>query len=156
MRCLESWVLAPLPDGHKLFLEQRHHIYGVFHRRWAQKDPADMCCHSEIHFISVLFLSLFNNGKVDQSFRNIIRSQLCPDFLLNIFRFVSMEVAKPDGIFELSERTFNAPSGKIQFLDPFRREFIFCKIGKDTFIGIFRYGETYNPERQVVSVGRAI
>ena len=67
MRRLKAWILAFLPDGYQFFFEQRHHINGIFLRGWMEKDPADMGCHTKIHFILVFGLSMLYDCKIDES-----------------------------------------------------------------------------------------
>lgn len=80
---------------------------------------------------------VFDNGMVDQCFRDIIGNQFCPDFLPDILRFIRMKVAESNGIFKFPERAFNGPSCKVNQCYLLRREFISRQICDNTFTGIF-------------------
>jgi len=129
-RRLKTWILALLPDWDHLFFKQRHHTYGVFFRGQTEKAPAYMGCHTEIHFIYMFGLAMLYDGKVNESFCHIVSDQLRPYFLL-----AGMEIAQADGIFELAERSFYDPSGRIEKLYTFRWKFIRRQVCHNTFIG---------------------
>ena len=156
VRRMKAWILTFLPDWDQLFFEQRHHIYGIFLRGWTEKDPADMSCHTKIHFIFMLCLAMFYDGKIYEGFRHVVSGQLCPYFLPDIFRLIGMEITQPDGIFEFTEGSFYGPSGKIDEFYTIRREFIGRQIGNNAFKRLVRYREPYNTEGQVISIQGAI
>ena len=116
MRRLQAWILAFLPDRDQLLFKQRRHIYMVFPRVQAEGDSANMGRHTEIHFILMFGLAVLNNRKADKCFRYVVCDQLCPYFLFDVFRLVCVEIAQPNGIFELAEGTFYGPPGKIEEL----------------------------------------
>lgn len=72
-----------------------------------------MCSHAEIYFILMFGLAVLNNRKADKGFRYVVCDQLCPYFLFDIFRLICVEIAQPDCIFELTERTLDCLSGII-------------------------------------------
>ena len=45
-------------------------------------DPANMCSHTEIHFIFMFGLAVPDDRKADKGFRYVVCDQLCPYFLL--------------------------------------------------------------------------
>lgn len=73
--------------------------------------------HTKIHFIYMFGLAMLYDCKVDEGFRHIVSNRLRPYFLLDIFRPVGIEVAQPNGIFELAEGSFYGPYSDI-FLIP--------------------------------------
>ena len=99
MGCLQSRVLAFISYGDQFFLQQEHHVVSVFLRGRTEKDPANMCSHSKIHFVLIFCFFLFDDGAVDQHFRDVIRDKVCPYFLFDILWFARMVIAQADGIF---------------------------------------------------------
>ena len=89
MSCLKSWVMAFIPYGDQFFLQQEHHVVSVFLRGQTEKDPANMCSHSEIYFVLMFCFLLFDDGTVNQHFRYVIRNKVCPYFLFDIFLLIT-------------------------------------------------------------------
>lgn len=113
MRGFQSRILPLIPYRDQFFLQQGCHIDRSFFCCWAEEKPADMDCGTEIYFIVMLGLFLFNCRMVYQSLRNVICNHSCPDLLFHIFCLISMEIAEPDSIFQLTERGFDVSAGKI-------------------------------------------
>lgn len=84
--------------------------------------PADMGRHTKIHFILMFGPAMLYDCQIEESFRHVVSDQLGPYFLLDIFRLVSMKIAQSDGIFQLAERPFYGPSGKIDEFYTLRRD----------------------------------
>ena len=115
-----------------------------------------MCGHCKIDFIFMFCVMGFQYRTVDHGFRYIIGNEFCPDLLFNILWFIGMEIAQAYGIFQLSERRFNPPSGIVQRLDTFRREFITRQVRNETFIRRLLEMESYNPKRKFIGVITAV
>lgn len=101
MGCSQPWVLPFIPYWYQFFLEQGHHIYGVF--LGSEKDPAYMRGNTKVHFIFMFRLLLGNYRMTDHGFRYVISSQFRPYLLFYVFRFIRMEVTQDDRVFELTE-----------------------------------------------------
>ena len=156
MSCLKSWVMAFIPYGDQFFLQQEHHVVSVFLRGQTEKDPANMCSHSEIYFVLMFCFLLFDDGTVNQHFRYVIRNKVCPYFLFDIFWLVRMIVAQADRIFQLAERGFNGPSPMVEGLEPFGRKFFPWEVRHDTFVGTIADGEPGDTESKRICAEGAI
>lgn len=69
---LKARILPVIPDRDKLFLEQCHHIYKVFHRVQTEGDSANMRSHAEIHFILMFGVAMLYDSKADKSLHVVI------------------------------------------------------------------------------------
>ena len=78
---------------------------------------------------------VFDHRMVDDQFRYVVGNQFRPYFLFDIFRLISVEITQANRIFELAERTLDAPPCKIQFFDALRGEFTSGKVCNKAFIG---------------------
>lgn len=72
-----------------------------------------MSSYAEIHFIFVFRFPFHDDCVVNQNLCYVISNQFCPDFLFDVFWFIRMEITQPDCIFQLTERTFDRPSGVV-------------------------------------------
>lgn len=116
-----------------------------------------MGCPSEIHFIAVLCIfSCFYYYVAYNGLCQVVGNQLRPDFLFDEFCFIRMETAKTNGVFELTERGFDSPSGKIKAPDILCGEFIRWKVGHDAFVRAVIQLEPYDPDRDRIGIQGAV
>ena len=101
----------------------------------------------EVDGIGKLGAALLNDYGRGNQFREVVHSELRKDFLVNVLHFFCMEVDKAKGIFEMTERSLNAPASCIEEFEFSRRKSIGRQIGNDGFKGIYGEPETNNAER---------
>lgn len=87
-------------------------------RESKRKKTADVGGSSKSHFVDMLRISSsFCHYVAYNGFCQVVSNQLCPDLLLYKFHLIRMEDAQSNRVFELSERCFDPPSGKIKTFD---------------------------------------
>lgn len=77
---------------------------------------------------------------------------MIPESDRTVFCLVRMEVAETDRIFQLVEGSFDGPSGKIQALQQFWREFVRYEIGDEAFISIIGNREPDDTQGQGICI----
>ena len=75
---------------------------------------------------------------------------------LNLYGLAStcVEMLEPNGVFQLSERGFNAPAHGIEFFEFFWRKVIGIQIRNDGFKGIFRNWKSHNAKGKRIEHSR--
>ena len=115
-----------------------------------------MRSHSEIHFVFIFCFLLFDDGTVEQHFRDVICDKVCPYFLFDILGFVRMAITQTDRIFQFAERGFNRSSPVVESLEPFGRKIVSWKIRHNAFVGILADREPDNTKSKRICVKGAI
>ena len=131
-----------------------------FQIRWRDVSQIECSAHMngdrEISFVSVL--SPFSpNGHVrGDHFGKVVHDQVCKDLLEAVRHLFCVESCHTDGIFQGPERRLDPPAQSIKFFQFFSRKEFSPKIRQDSFIFIFRQGESYDPERKCVEASSVV
>ena len=88
----------------------------------------------KICFISVFPVGILNDYGRGNQFGEIVHDESGEDFLENVLHFFCVKMEQANGIFELSERRFNAPAHSVKLLEFCRRKSVGIEICHNSFI----------------------
>ena len=96
-----------------------------------------------------MFPAFFLNDYVrGNQFTEDVHGESGKDLPGNVLHRFALEQTQTDGIFQLTEGSFNTPAQMIEVFQLLRRERVFIQIGNERFSGVLRTFETNNTERE--------
>ena len=113
-----------------------------------------MCCNGKVCSVSIFPVVLLGDYVRGNQLRKIVHSKSCKYLLENVFRLFCVKMEKSNGVFQLSERSFNAPSHSIELFQFVRSKGIGGQISDHGFKRVFGYGKADNTKRQPVKFNR--
>ena len=131
-----------------------------FKLRWRYIPPeeiaANMYGSGKVDGIGILGAALLSDYVRGNQFREVVHSQFCKDFLVDVLHLFCVEMDEAKGIFELAEGSFNSPASGIEEFECRGREGVSRQIGNDSFKGILRESETDDTKRKRIERKRIV
>lgn len=108
------WLTGPTPtgaNGRNMLRKQG------FNERWREipkkELSANMYSGGDIDLVKVFSVFLLNDYGLGNQFIEVVHGKTGKDFLANELRLFCVKMLKANGVFEFTERSFNAPAHSI-------------------------------------------
>ena len=98
---------------------------------------ANMYSGRKIDLVRIFSAFLLNDYGLGNQFIEIVHGKTGEDFLLNKLRLFCVEMLEPDGIFQITKRSFDSPSHGVKLFQFRRRKAVSVQICDDSFGSIF-------------------
>ena len=110
----------------------------------------------EVDRIGKLCAARLNDYGRGNQFREVVHSELCKDFLVDVLHLFCVEMDQTKGVFELTEGSFNSPASGVEEFKLGGWESVSRQIGNDGFKGICSEPETNDTERKLIERKRIV
>ena len=102
----------------------------------------------KVCLVNILSAFILNDYVWGNQFTEVVHGESGKDLLGDVLHLFALEQTQTNGIFQLTEGSFNTPAQMIEVFQLFRRERVFIQIGNERFSGVLRTFETNNTERE--------
>ena len=120
----------------------------VFDFRWRYRSPEELSANmhgcGKVCLVNMLFSRFLNDYMRGNQFTEIVHGKSGIYLLSDVLHLFTLKQAQTNGVFELTERSFNAPAQTVEIFQLISGEGIPVQIGNKCFCGIVGYLKSDN------------